>query len=200
MRSLRTLFATTFLVAVLSGCAAMLVPETSDPDNKIEYAYMLFDEQQRPLPAEQLIKESIETFKQENDEMGLAEAYRAYGFFFRSKAVEKWREHYEANGFLDKTATYSNRYDKSIENFDNSAQLFAKNNNYDKLTNVYMNMGFTYEFDNKNAKACEAYKKSLEANNMFLKDNPGSSLVLPDGFIGTYEDYINGFLERLECK
>lgn len=200
MRHVKRLLFAVLAVTALSSCAAMLVPATSDPSKKIEYAYILFDEQQRPLPAEQLIKESVETYKQENNEMGLAEAYRAYGFFFRSSAVEKWRKHYESDGFLDKTATYSNRYDKSIEYFDQSARLFAKNNKYDKVTNVYLNMGFTYEFAGRNEKACERYKASLESNAKFAKDNPGASLTLPKGFSGTYEDYINGFLKRLECK
>lgn len=200
MKYVRSSFAAMAIVFILSGCAAMLVPKTSNPDKKIAYSYMLFDEQGRPLPAEQLIKESIEAYKQENNEMGLAEAYRAYGFFFRSAAVEKWRKYYESNGFLDKSATYENRYDKSIQYFEDSARLFAKNNKFDKLTNVYLNMGFTYEFAGKAQKACEAYKASLETSRKFTKDNPNTSLTLLRGFTGTYEDYIDGFLKRLECK
>jgi len=184
----------------LVGCSAMLVPATNDPAKKITYSYQLFDEQQRPLPAEQLIRESIASFKQENNEIGLAEAYRAYGFFFRSPALKKWREYYEANGFLEKSATFNNRYDKSIEYFENAAGLFTKNNKFDKLTNIYLNMGFSYEFADKNDKACEAYKMSLEANRKFKNVNTSASLVLPDGFTGTYDDYISGFLKRLECK
>jgi tetratricopeptide (TPR) repeat protein len=200
MKKVKNLVIAVAAVALLSSCSAMLVPATSDPGKKIENAYILFDEQQRPLPAEQLIKESVDTYKQENNEMGLAEAYRAYGFFFRSSAVEKWRKHYETDGFLDKTATYSNRYDKSIEYFDQSARLFAKNGKYDKVTNVYLKMGFTYEFAGRNEKACESYTASLDTNARFAKDNPGASLTLPKGFSGTYEDYINGFLKRLDCK
>ena len=200
MRQVNNLAVVVLAFAILNGCSAMIVPATSDPSKKIEYAYILFDEQQRPLPAEQLIKESVEVYKQENNEMGLAEAYRAYGFFFRSPAVKKWRKHYESDGFVDKTATYINRYDKSIEYFDQSAKLFVKNNKYDKVTNVYLNMGFTYEFAGRNEKACESYKASLDSNARFAKDNPGASLALPKGFSGTYEDYINGFLKRLGCK
>ena len=189
-----------FLIITLSGCAAALVPATSDPNKKIDYAYMLFDEQQRPLPAERLIREAIEAYGQQNNEIGLAEAYRAYGFFFRSSAVEKGRKIYEENGFLDKSATYSNRYQKSIEYFERSAKLFAKNNMYDNLTNIYLNMGFTYEFAKQDGKACEAYQRSLVANSKFMEGNPGTPVALPKGFVGTYEDYVTGFLKRLGCK
>lgn len=181
------------------GCAAMLVPETNDPQKKIQDAYMLFDQQQRPLPAERLIRESLEIYKRENNELGLAEAYRSYGFFFRSPSIEKWHKHYETSGFLDKSATFNTRYDKSIEYFENSAQLFEKNKKYDMLTNVYLNMGFTYEFANKPDKACELYKRSLDPSKKFTENNPGKSISLPKGFSGTYEDYIDGFLKRLKC-
>jgi tetratricopeptide (TPR) repeat protein len=200
MRFQTSCFVIMVIVTTMSGCAAMLVPATNDPDKKIVYSYILFDDQQRPLPAEQLIRESIEAYKQGSNDIGLGEAYRAYGFFFRSPAIKKWQKHYEAKGFLDNTATYENRYDKSIEYFEQSVRLFVKNNKYDRVANVYLNMGFTYEFAGKNEKACEAYKASLDSNAKFTKDNPGISVTLPEGFTGTYEDYINGFLKRLECK
>ncbi|MEW6521485.1 MAG: hypothetical protein AB1461_18975 [Thermodesulfobacteriota bacterium] len=198
-RAAGPLFSLLFAVT-LSACAAALIPATSDPQKKIGYAYMLFDEQQRPLPAERLIREAIEAYKQQNDELGLAEGYRAYGFFFRSPAIEKWRKIYEEHGFLDKSATYFNRYDESIEYFEHSARLFEKNDKYDSLTNIYLNMGFTYEFAKKNDKACEAYRTSLVASSKFKESNPSTSITLPKGFVGTYEDYINGLLKRLECK
>jgi tetratricopeptide (TPR) repeat protein len=200
MRFETKFFAIIVVVIVLSSCSAMLVPATNDPDKKIAFSYILFDEQQRPLPAEQLIRESIEAYNQENNEIGLGEAYRAYGFFFRSPAVKKWQKHYETKGFLDNSATYENRYDKSIEYFEQSVRLFVKNKKYDRVTNVYLNMGFTYEFAGKNDKACEAYKASLNSIAKFEKDNPGVSVTLPKEFTGTYEDYISGFMKRLECK
>ncbi|MCE5263238.1 MAG: hypothetical protein LLG97_06865 [Deltaproteobacteria bacterium] len=199
MRSARTLFAAIVAATMLSGCAAGQILGTADPGKKIEEAYSHLDEL-RPLAAEPLIRESIEAYRRGNDEAGLAEAYRAYGFFFRSQAVEKWQQHYEAVGFQDKTATFKNRYEKSAENFEESARLLAKSGQYDKLTNVYANLGFSFEVAGKNDKACEAYKASREANRRFAKDTPGVSVTLPQGFTGTYEEYINGFLERLGCK
>lgn len=199
MNSVKALFAAVLVMVVLSGCATMWTSSAGNPAKKIEEAYVHMDEL-RPLAAEPLIRESVEAYKRRGDEAGLAEAYRAYGFFFRSQAVEKWQQHYEAAGFQDKTATFKNRYDKSVENFEESARLMAKNSQYDKLTNVYANLGLTYEVAGRSDKACEAYRASLEANRRFTKDTPGVAVTLPQGFAGTYEEYINGFLERLGCK
>ena len=199
MNSAKAFFAAIVAAALLSGCAAGQILGTADPDRKIEEAYSHLDGL-RPLAAEPLIRESLEAYKRRGDQAGLAEAHRAYGFFFRSQAVEKWQQHYEAVGFQDRTATFKNRYEKSAENFEESARLLAKSGQYDRLTNVYANLGFSYEVAGKGDKACEAYRASLEANRRFTKDTPGVAVTLPQGFAGTYEEYIRGFLERLECK
>ncbi len=178
-----------------TGCAAMLVMATTNPDQKVRDAYMLFDQQYRPLPAERLIREAIARYQTRNDELGLAEAYRVYGFFFRSAALEKWQKFYESQGFYETNATFSNRYEKSIEYFEKSAALFEKHGTYDKLANVYLNMGFTYEFANQKSQACSAYKKSLIASDRFMKDHPGDLLNLPEGY-STYKEYIDRCLEE----
>ncbi len=72
------------------GCAAAGVPITFNPAKKLWYAQTLFDENDRPLPAQYLIEEAIEIYKNRNDEIGLADAYRAYAFFLQSNAVAKW--------------------------------------------------------------------------------------------------------------
>jgi len=56
----KSTLAITTISFLLTGCAAMLIPKTSDPAKKLGYAYQLFDQQHRPLPAEELIRESIE--------------------------------------------------------------------------------------------------------------------------------------------
>lgn len=176
----------------------MGAPETTDPDKKVGYAYMLFDQQQRPLPAERLIREAIAIYEERNNELGLAEAYRAYGFFFRSGAVEKWQKHYESNAFMEAGTTYANRYDKSIEYFDKSAAILEKHKKYDALTNVYLNMGFTYEFAKQSEKACAQYNKSAISNREHMKNTPGASLTLPQGFT-SYDAYVTSIKEKLKC-
>lgn len=186
------------LCTILVGCAAMGVLESSDPKIKIRDAYGLFDHQQRPLPAENLIQQAVAIYQSNHDDLGLAEAYRAYGFFFRSAAIEKWHKTYKASGFLESGATYENRYDKSIEYFEKAAAIFEKHQEFHKLTNIYLNMGFTYEFANQPEKACAQYKKSVISNQRHMKEHPDTPIILPQGF-SSYEAYVNANLERLKC-
>ena len=196
---LRGFISIVFIGIALAGCAAMGVPETSDPDKKVGHAYMLFDQQQRPLPAERLIREAITLYQEKNNALGLAEAYRAYGFFFRSSAIEKLHKHYELNGFMENEATYANRYDKSIEYFERSAAILEEHQKNDTLTNVHLNMGFTHELAKQPEKACAEYSKSIVSNQMHSKNNPNASLTLPQGF-SSYEAYVNSIMERLKCR
>jgi len=129
----------------------------------------------------------------------LAEAYRAYGFFFRSAAIKKWNKHYKSDGFLEEGATFENRYSKSIEYFEKAEQIYSEKNKYDALTNIYLNMGFTYEFAGENENACESYKKSMDSNQEHMKLNPNSSMTLPEGF-NSYTEYVEGHLKRLKCN
>src|SRR6267378_1202521 len=78
-----------------AGCAAFGVPATTDPAGKLRDATALFDRQDRPLPAERLIREALELYQKNGDQLGVAEAYRTYGFFFRSGSVGgKWSKFY----------------------------------------------------------------------------------------------------------
>jgi len=58
---------------VLVGCAGVGVVETSDPYVKLSDASSLFDEQDRPLIAERLIREAIEVCENKSDQLCLAE-------------------------------------------------------------------------------------------------------------------------------
>jgi tetratricopeptide (TPR) repeat protein len=183
----------------LSGCSGFLVFASSDPSVKLSDAGYLFDEYGRPLIAERLIREAIDIYQEQNDEVGLAEAYRVYGFFFRSRSIEKWNEFYRKHGFLDKAASFDGRYQKSIEYFEKSHSLFHKYAKYDALTNVNLNMGRTYMLMNNRDKACTAYEESLENNRQNLTLNPEAKIALPAGY-ATYEDYISAVKKRAGCE
>lgn len=183
---------------LVSGCAAMFVPATSDPHGKLHWAAELFDKQGRPLPAERLIREAVDIFQQRNDEFGLAEAYRTYGFFFRSAGVEKWQRFYEKNGFMDKTATYATRMDKSAEYFNKAIEGFSRLGRHDALTNVWLNLGFTHELMRKQDDACHAFERSLWSHREHARRNPGGNVVLPSGY-NAYEEYVAAAKQRAHC-
>lgn len=182
------------LTFILNGCAAAFVPTTSDPKQKIADAYWLFDEKQRPLRAEPLIIDAIKIYQNNNDTSGLAEGYIAYGIFLRSYAVERYRERYQEKGFIDTSVTYENRYVKSIEYFEKSEEIFKNTKEFDKLTNVYLHMGFTYMSADLVSDGCKKFKESIIVNEKFKKQKPNAKIQL-DGY-SSYKEYIKSLLEK----
>ena len=186
-------------ILYLVGCAAMLVPETSNPIEKISWAYELFDNQGRPLPAERLIREAIEICEKDNDASCLGKAYVAYGFFFRSPSVEKHEKFYREHGFLDKKATYDTRLTRSKEMFERGISYYLKTNEYGALTNAYLNLGFAYYFLNDNDGECLPYAKSLEYNQKNIEVNPNAKVSLPAG-VSSFTEYVTIQQKRAGCK
>jgi tetratricopeptide (TPR) repeat protein len=196
-----TLAAVAFVTVLLtvSGCAGVGIAATSDPAAKLKDAGDLFDRQDRPLPAERLIREAIEIYQEGNNRLGLAEAYRTYGFFFRSPSIEgKWNEHYRASGFLEKSATFETRYLKSIEYFEKARVIFAEGNRFDAMTNLDLNMGFTYVAMGNTHAACEAFDRSLESHQQNLRKTPGARPAVPKGF-ASYEEFLADRKKRYGC-
>ena len=187
------------IAAFMSGCAAMLVPETSDPREKLHWAAELIDKQQRPLPAEKLIREAIEICENTNDFSCLGQAHVTYGFFFRSDALNKWEQFYRKNGFMDKKADLDSRYTVSIEYFKKGIEYYKKTNEYDALTNAYLNLGFGYYFSGDHKMECEPYRKSLESYQLNIQNNPDANPVLPKGY-SSFEAYIQEQKQRAGCK
>ena len=181
----------------LAGCAAALVPYTSDPKQKISDAYWLFDQKQRALPAQKLILEAIEIYKKNNDKSGLAQAYVAYAVFLRSYAVNRYSEHYKETGFNGGNITFKDRFDASIEYLEKSSAIYEEKQEYDNLTNTYLHMGFTYLANNNIPKVCDMYMKSLDMNKLFMDKNP--DVILNLGGFKTYKDYIDTELQQANC-
>lgn len=156
----------TFLIFCLlqASCAGVGIVASSDPQVKLHDARYLFTFQNRPLPAERLIREAIEICKEKSDQDCLAEAYLAYGYFFRSAAVESWEKVYRKDGFLNPTASFDNRLEKSREYIEKAKPLIEKSEADDLKTNAYLNFGHELEHEGHNSEACEMYAKSLAAN------------------------------------
>lgn len=196
-----TLASIVFAAALLgiSGCAGFGIVATSDPAAKLIDAGDLFDRQDRPLPAERLIREALEIYQKQDNQLGVAEAYRTYGFFFRSPSVEgKWSKYYRQNGFLDKSATFATRYAKSVEYFEKARAIFAEHKRFDALTNVDLNMGFTYVAMGNTRAACQAFDRSFENYRDNLRQTPGARPVVPKGFV-SYEEFLADRKERYGC-
>ena len=134
---------------ILTGCAAFGVVETSDPDVKLNDAENLLIDQDRPLPAEKLIYEAIEIYQKQGNSRGLGNAYRTYGDLLQSPSLTKWGS--KNTRFHDESVTYENRAAKSQEYFLKALESYLKSEKqpleaeqFDDLTNLYLNIAWVY--------------------------------------------------------
>lgn len=187
----------TLLIA--TGCAGIGVIDSSDPAVKLRQAASLYDQKDRPLPAERLIREAIDIYQKEGNQLGLAEAYTEYGFFFRSHSLEgKWGTYYYEHGFLDKTVTYGTRYQASIDYFKQARAIFLANQQFDAVTNVDLNMGFTYMLMGDKRSGCNAFDQSFDSMREAMRRDPSFHPILPKGY-ASYEEYILVVKEQYGC-
>lgn len=183
---------------ILFGCAAVGVPMTSDPAKKLRYAQSLFEEHNRPLPAESSIMEAMDIYRARKDEAGLANAYRIYALFLSSDAVANWG--YQKNGFMDKTISFDNRFNKALEFFNHALLLCEKNSMRAEAANIYFNIGKLYfnAFDNKNL-ACKNFEMALQSNRKFREVDPETNVTLPSGFT-SFEEFIKQAKSEAKCE
>lgn len=200
MNNLKSLVLFFGFFTVLSGCAGIGVIETSDPAVKLRDAYNLFERQDRPLIAERLIREAIDIYQKNNDQLGLAEAYRTYGLFFESRSIYgKWSKQYKEKGFLDKSATFDTRFEKSIEYFEKAGAIYAQNKRFDALTNVYLNLGDIYTAIGKREEGCQAFDRCLKSYHDNIRQNPTAKPIAPKGF-SSVEEFIIDLKNKNDCK
>lgn len=192
-------FALVMIVSILTGCAAMGVPATSDPGEKLGWAYNLYEKQDRPLPAERLIREAQDLYQNKNDELGLAEVYRQYAFFLMSRAVGDWEPHYRKDGFLDKTISFDSRYEKAIDYLQKTRDIYVRHKKYDGMSNVDLVTGNVYlSYIGDENKACQYYDKCLTDYQEFRKANPDTKITLPEGY-ASFSDYIAAVKKQAKC-
>ena len=105
-----------FFLFMLAGCAGVGVIASSDPLTKLNDAEDLYQEQDRPLIAERLIREAIVIYQERDDPHGLGNAHREYADLLRSRSiVGKWQTYYRQYGFQDTTVTFDNRLEPDSE-------------------------------------------------------------------------------------
>ena len=192
------------ILLTLTGCAGVGVVATSNPYTKLSDAMYLLEHEDRALIAERLIWEAIEICKEKQDQLCLAQAYRNYGFFFRSPHIKVWSKAFKEYGFHDKTATYENRYSKSVEYFTKSGNIYTELKKFGLLTNVALNKGFTYDMMGEKELACKAFDESAISNEKHLQADPEAAknqkekLSLPDNF-ETFDEFLDAQRKRVGC-
>jgi tetratricopeptide (TPR) repeat protein len=198
MKSIVRLSILSSCIALLLGCAAAMVPYTSDPAIKLGWSKVLLEEQDRPIPAERLIFEAIDIYKAQKDENGLAEAYRRYGIFLKSPSVRKWGDFFIKNGFLDKTVTFNTRLDKSIEYFNKAKSQFENTKSYDMVSNVYLQLAFVYDQKGEHRLACKSLDSSLENNVQYKNIDPAAQIQGAGD--QSYDDKMAALKKAINCQ
>ena len=200
MRPLKNMTFVLLLIFLLSGCTAMFVPATKDPSKKLDDAFYLFQQANRPLPAEKLIRESIEIYKKTNDEKGLMKAYWTYGVFLSSEAVGNLKGLYEKDGFLEETIKFKNRYEGSITFYKKAEKIAKQYNDTNYLATIMFNMAESYQLDGEAEQGCEAFKTSLDLNREYHLANPKIQFYLPGTGYSSFEEYEKVFIEYMNSK
>ena len=190
---------------LVSSCAAMGVIATSDPHTKLNDAEELFISQNRPLPAERLIREAMAIYQERDDPHGLGNANREYGDLLKSPAVAKWEMVYRRDGFQDKSIEFDNRfakasefYRRAITYYQRAEQQHRDNGAFDALTNVYYNMATSHNKLGERDQACVYYDRTLEAYNETIRQNSTAKPYAPPGY-GSVSNLVASDKRRAEC-
>ncbi len=187
-----------FLMSSLISTALPARTAGGDPNQKLTDAQRLFDKDDKPVPAEVLIRDAIDAFTAAKDHAGLADAYRTYGLFFRCASVEKWRAHYEKKKFLEPNTAFWDRYDRSIDYLNKAEIEFSDLNRNDELANLEKEKARTYYFAGDIPNACAAYDESVAFYAKHRLAHPKDEKVLPPGY-GSYEAYIRSLKKAAKC-
>lgn len=172
------LFLCLILLSV-SGCSAFGVPATSDPYQKLVYAYEMMD-MSRPIAARKFLAEALQSFEETNNILGAAEAYHAYGNFYKNRNM----------GFK--------AYDKAEESFRKALGLYEKKNNYMGMMKSSFGIGSTFVGREDFPKACEAYESSKGYYLKAMEINPNEKTAMNPKYSNPGE-MIDAFMKSLNC-
>lgn len=193
----RSLFFLGYVFSLI-GCATIFGRSTDDPAVKLEWASEHFTVRDEPVQAEKLLGEAVELYRKKGDTLGLAEAYRQYGLFLRSNAVSRYEQYYRSEGFRDRTIHFTNRYQKAIDFFKQSRELFAEHRRYDKLSNIDISLAKTYAHLNRSLEACESLGASLGNYAAYKREHPDLKEFHAEE-VADYEEYVGILKQQLAC-
>jgi hypothetical protein len=187
------------LAALTAGTAAGVVAG-SVPAKKLHEPEALFDFNDRPLPAERLIVDALAQYRASNDLLGLANGYRVYALFFRSRSLTRpdYQQHYSQKGFVDPAAMWANRYATSIDYLRKAEAIRKITDHFDLLSNVYLHITDDFLLMHDLDNACKAFDQSWDANAEFSRRHPATAVRLPAGS-KSFDDTIAAAKKSIDC-
>ena len=167
------------LVTLVVGCAGIGVKNSPDPSKKVTYAYQAMYKG-RFVPANRLLNEAIEIYKERKDNLGLAHAYIGFGVF------HKW----DPSRFKHKTIGASYDLEKARKYFKMAIEIF--DNAKDSNGSAQANFGLANAYRTKQ-ESCKHYDISLE------KFDPNGRKFPINRQFKDFPEMVNAFKEKY-CK
>lgn len=187
MRSLLIIFAALTFV----GCSAALVPASSNPDTKLTQAKDLMS-LERAIPAERLVREAIDIYKEQNNVKGLANAYAQYGLMLISPVYRKYEKFWRDGGSYDPTPKTAINY------LEQSLLLYGQADDPEGQRFASFQLGRLFQMDGENKKACHAYDQSTQYHQIALNRFPQNKYYIAPG-TKSWEDMISKLKVQLGC-
>jgi hypothetical protein len=181
--------------ATLAASGHALAADTAkDAMQKIGSATSYLDKLGRPVPAEEDLRDAEAICKTLHDDACLAQVWRAWGYYFRSDALAQWKgAKVYGPALYDKSVTFEQRYDRSLEYYDKALALYATLNDTHWIANIEMQKAFAYERSRRIHQACLSLQASREADQKY---GNGKSLGPPGK---TFAQYLDELGSALHC-
>jgi hypothetical protein len=183
---MRVIFA--LVVSFIVGCAAVGVPATSDPFEKVNQAWQLMYEG-RPFPSERLALNALSEFEKESNFLGIAKANSFLGIFYSSSAYRSGKDLYIKQG------TYDSGISKSLSHLEAAKEAWIEINDLWGASTMQLAMGDSYISQGNKSKACAMYKESLNTYNREDAVFAGRVHTYNTQY-GDYPDLLNALISR----
>ena len=135
-------------ILALVSCAAALVPESRDPQTKLNQAATLF-QNGRPVGALTLVKQAVPLFEEKKDQEGLARAYLAYGDIYKAG--------------VNNVEPILPNFTASAESYVRAAEIYHSMKFFLSESMYLWFAGSMYGKTDKKAEACSAIARSIKA-------------------------------------
>lgn len=177
------------LLSCLSGCVAMGVPRTSDPQQMLVYAKELVAED-RTEAARTLIEGAIEKYSETENAPGLAESYFALANLYKSP---KFESAVEGRPLMDQ--------EKALAYFTLAEEQYRVANNFDGMIRSRWAMGNLHIIKGDFARGCEEYGKTGDLYQEMLQKNPEQerTLSLANGY-ESFPTMLQAFKIKYNCR
>jgi tetratricopeptide (TPR) repeat protein len=180
----------TLILSMLTACSAMWVVATTDPNQKLADARDLLWHQDRPIPAERLIKEALAIFEKRGDDLGIARANAAYAEFLRSAVLDRHTHRYPDR---------PSRMRSAIAYYERAVPVFRAHEDHADLPNALVYLGMLYESEGEKEAACKSFSESLTSWKEYIRVNPGARMNRLGEF-NSFEEAIAFLKKRATCE